>query len=238
MSEQRIALVTGANRGLGFAVCQALGRQHYKIIFTSRDPEKGVEKAAQLEDEKLDVTFCQLDVSDENSIASLHETVSKHWGRLDVLVNNAAVLLDKMDAPEANSLKIEKEILLKTFETNVVGAYQLCELFLPLMRQQRYGRIVNVSSQAGQLSDMQDGYPAYRISKSALNAVTRIFAAQGRGHNVLVNSVDPGWVKTDMGGPQAPRQIEEGIDTIVWAATLPDSGPSGAFLRDRQLVSW
>lgn len=206
----------------------------------SRDISKGIQRTAELETEGLDVVFCQLDVTDPESIVKAFDSIKKGWGRLDVLINNAGVLLD-MDEPilhPSGLFKTDRNSLIKTFEVNTVGAYQLCEAFLPMMSAQHYGRIVNVTSGLGQLSEMAAGYPAYRLSKTAINAVTRIFAAQGRERNVLVNSVDPGWVKTDMGGSGAPRTLEEGIDTIVWAATLPDGSPTGQLFRDRQPVDW
>src|SRR5262249_14320823 len=156
------------------------------------------------------------------------------------LVNNAGVLFDTEESSKHPSglFHTDKSTLIRTLEANTVGPYQLCEAFFPLMLTQNYGRIVNVTSGLGQLTHMDGGYPAYRLSKTALNAVTRIFSALGRDKNVLVNSVDPGWVKTDMGGDSAPRSIEEGIDTIVFAATLPDNGPTGVVLLDRKPAEW
>ncbi|MCE5316316.1 MAG: SDR family oxidoreductase [Parachlamydia sp.] len=237
---KRVALITGANRGLGLGTARALAKMGYTVIMGSRDSAKGITRTAEIEKEGLDVVFCQLDVADPESIVKAHDAILKGWGRLDALINNAGVMLDTEEAKKHPSglFHTDRHMLIKTFEINTVGAYQLSEAFMPLMLAQGYGRIVNVSSGLGQLSEMGAGYPAYRLSKTALNAVTRIFAAQGREKNVIVNSVDPGWVKTDMGGAGAPRSLEEGIDSIVWAATLPDGSPTGLVFRDRQPVEW
>ena len=237
MNEKKIALVTGGNRGLGLATCQALATQGYKVFLASRDETKGREKAKELQQNNLDVTSIHLDVADSKSLLEVYHHIKGRESRLDVLINNAAVLLDKEEGNPTDINEIKKR-LLGTLETNVVGPYQLSELFFPLMSQQKYGRIVNVSSGLGQLSQEEEAFPTYSISKTALNGVTKIFAARGRDKNILVNSVDPGWVKTDMGGDAAPRSIEQGIETIVWAATLPDGGPTGKFLRDKQPMAW
>lgn len=240
MHEKRVALITGANRGLGLGAARALAKMGYTVIMGSRDISKGISSTAELEKEGLDVTFCQLDVADPESIIKAYDAIMKGWGRIDVLINNAGVLLDLEESFQHPSglFRTDRNMLIKSFEINTVGAYQLSEVFIPAMLAQHYGRIVNVTSGLGQLSEMGAGYPAYRLSKTAINAVTRMFAAQGRERNVIVNSVDPGWVKTDMGGSGAPRSIEEGIDTIVWAATLPDGSPTGQLFRDRQPVEW
>jgi NAD(P)-dependent dehydrogenase (short-subunit alcohol dehydrogenase family) len=240
MADKKVALITGANRGLGLAAAEALAKQGYLVIMAARDVTKGIKQVAELESKGLDVTFCQLDVTSPESIVKAYELIKKSYGRLDVLVNNAGVLLDLDEKPAHPSglFPTDREALLKTYEINTLGPYQLCEAFLPMMLAQNYGRIVNVTSGLGLLSNMDAGYPAYRLSKTALNAVTRIFSALGRDKNVLVNSVDPGWVKTDMGGASAPLSLDEGIDTIVWASTLPEDGPTGHVLRERQIVEF
>ena len=227
---QKIALVTGANKGLGFATAEELAKQGYKVILTSRS-DKGEEKTKELKDQGLDVEFRKLDIQDEKSIQALFDGVKKDFGRLDVLVNNGAILLDR-------ERQADKKMLLETFETNVVGNYLLIEKFLPLMIANKYGRIVNVSSGMGELTYMSSDFPAYRISKTALNAVTRIFHAQKKIPEVLINSVCPGWVKTDMGSDRAPLTIDQGIKGIVWAATLPEGGPSGDFFRHGEKIEW
>jgi NAD(P)-dependent dehydrogenase (short-subunit alcohol dehydrogenase family) len=160
--------------------------------------------------------------------------VTEHVGPVDVLVNNAAVLLSEND----EVLSIPSDAYRRTFETNVFGAIEVCRAFVPQMARAGYGRIVNVSSGAGQLATMSAYAPAYSMSKAALNAFTRILAHTYRASGVLVNAVDPGWVRTDMGGPSAPRSPQEGAETIVWLATLPDSGPTGGFFHDRRAIDW
>lgn len=227
----RVALVTGGNRGLGLETCRELAKIGLKVILTSRDEAKGKEQVDEINVQGLDVSFLRLDTDDEKSIQEAVMWVKEKFKKLDVLINNAGILLDA-------KVKTDKKILAKTFETNVIGPYLLIEAFLPLMKENHYGRIVNVSSQAGQLATMGTEFPAYRISKAALNAVTAIFAAKLHGTNILINSVCPGWVKTDMGGPSAPRSLEEGVETIVWAATLPDHSSSGCFFYDKNKIMW
>ncbi|HET7765287.1 MAG TPA: SDR family oxidoreductase [Burkholderiales bacterium] len=235
----RTALVTGANRGLGLETSRQLARAGYRVLLASRDLRNAEAAAKLLRGEKLDVRPVELDVASDASCARLEEI-----GAIDALVNNAGVMLESDENPLAagllseSALDIPPDLLRETFETNVLGAYRVIQALAPGMRERRYGRIVNVSSGLGQLNDMGGGYPAYRISKTALNALTRIFSAELGGTGVLVNSVCPGWVKTDMGGPQAKLEPEEGVKTIVWAATLPDDGPTGGFFRALKPIPW
>ncbi|MCB1119485.1 MAG: SDR family oxidoreductase [Chlamydiia bacterium] len=238
--QKRIALVTGGNRGLGLETCRQLGLKGYRVILTARHSQQGEAKAKELQNEDLDVAFHPLDVNNPDSINAVYEYVLSNYGKLDVLINNAGILIDHTNQELDNLPQLllnDTKVLEQTFHTNVVGPYLLSEAFGPIMYRHRYGRIVNVSSHMGQLAEMDVGYPAYRISKTAINAVTRIFASRYKPY-VLVNSVCPGWVKTSMGGPNAPRSLSEGVDTILWAATLPDQSPSGAFFRDRQPITW
>ncbi len=232
---QKIAVVTGANRGMGFEVSRQLAKIGMQVILTSRDPEKGEKAAEQLRREKLEVVYFPLDVTDPESIASLGQFIREKFGHLDVLVNNAGLLID---APDISVFDAKVDTLRKTMEANVYGPLQLIQTLVPLMKKHNYGRIVNVSSGMGQLTDMGGGYPGYRTSKTSLNALTRIFADELKGTSILVNSMCPGWVKTDMGGPGATRTPEQGVDTMVWLATLPDGGPTGAFFRDREPIAW
>lgn len=229
---QKTAIVTGGNKGIGFETCRQLGKLGFHVILTSRDPAKGKPKVEELNQSGLMVTYYPLDIADPKSIEVLYENFMKEIGRIDVLINNAAILIDRdrSDPPY--------EILLETLNTNVIGAYYLCELFTPVMRKQKYGRVVNVSSEAGKLQDIYEVYPAYSISKTALNAVTAVFAKRMQGVDVLVNSICPGWVKTDMGGADAPRSLEQGALSVVWGATLPKNGPSGGFFRDGKPLDW
>ncbi len=176
----------------------------------------------------------RMDVTDSGSIANARRVVRERVGPVDVLVNNAAILISESD----DVLSIPTDAYRRTFDTNVFGVIEVCRAFVPDMVQQRYGRVVNVSSGAGQLARMSTYAPAYSMSKTALNAFTRILGATYKGRGVLVNAVDPGWVRTDMGGPSAPRSPEQGADTIVWLATLPAGGPTGGFFHDRRTIQW
>jgi NAD(P)-dependent dehydrogenase (short-subunit alcohol dehydrogenase family) len=227
--------VTGANRGMGFEVARQLAKVDMQVILTSRDPEKGQKAAEQLQSEGFDVIYYPLDVANGESIEVFSQFIRHKFGRVDVLINNAGLMID---APEISVFDAKVDTLQKTMETNVYGPFQLIQALVPLMKEHHYGRIVNVSSGMGQLNEMGGGYPGYRLSKVSLNALTRIFANELDGTNILVNTMCPGWVKTDMGGPGAPRTLEQGVDTMVWLATLPDGGPTGGFFRDRQPIPW
>jgi NAD(P)-dependent dehydrogenase (short-subunit alcohol dehydrogenase family) len=230
----KVALVTGANRGMGLETCRALAQRGYQVVLTSRDQRLGQQATQSLVQQGLSVTSFPLDVTDEGSIQHLKRALEERFGGVDVLVNNAAIY------PEdgRSVLEVELETLRATMETNFYGSLLLCQAWVPGMMTRGYGRVVNVSSGAGQLSAMGDYAPAYSASKAALNALTRMVSDAARGANVLVNAVDPGWVRTRMGGPAASRSVEQGIDTIVWLATLPDRGPTGGFFYDRQPIPW
>ncbi|MFZ1324772.1 MAG: SDR family oxidoreductase [Candidatus Contendobacter sp.] len=236
-----VAVVTGANRGLGLETARQLAQRDLQVVLTSRNPGKGEMALEKLRAEGLNVAFQVLDVSSEASVADLGAFIHRRCGRVDILVNNAGVFLDSHGGEEGSGASVfsaSLKTLSSTLEVNLYGALLLIQELTPLMKQQRYGRIVNVSSGLGQLSEMEGKSPAYRISKTALNALTRIVAAETKGYNILVNAVCPGWVRTDMGGPGAERTIEKGASGIVWAATLPDDGPSGGFFRDGQPIAW
>ena len=233
-AERRVALVTGANRGLGFEVSRQLSASGLTVVLAGRDVaalEDARRTLAQSEQRAMTV---RMDVTDVPSIVAAHRTVAEALGSVDVLVNNAAVLLFEND----DVLSIPADAYRDTFKTNVFGVIEVCRVFAPDMARAGYGRIVNVSSGAGQLATMAAYAPAYSMSKAALNAFTRILAHSYRASGVLVNAVDPGWVRTDMGGPSAPRSPQEGADTIAWLATLPDDGPTGGFFRDRRAIGW
>ena len=161
-------------------------------------------------------------------------SVLDEFGRLDVLVNNAGIAIDQAGFV----VDVDLDRVRATLETNTFGAWRMCRAFVPAMRERGYGRVVNVSSGMGGLTEMGGGWPGYRISKAGLNAITRMIAAAVANENVLVNSACPGWVETDMGGRNARRSVPEGADTIVWLATLPDDGPRGGFFRDRKPIAW
>ncbi len=238
MAVTRTALVSGANRGIGFEIVRQLARLGVLAVIGARDTNEGLAAAEKLKPEGIDVPVVALDVDSEGSAASAVAEVKRIYGRLDILVNNAAILIDAPGGFQASLFDLKSDTLRRTMETNLLGPVRLIQAAAPLMRAQAYGRIVNLSSGAGQLSDMGSGYPAYRMSKSALNALTRIAAAELSGGNIKVNAMCPGWVRTDMGGPKADRSPEEGADTAVWLATLPDDGPTGGFFRDRKPIAW
>jgi NAD(P)-dependent dehydrogenase (short-subunit alcohol dehydrogenase family) len=223
-------LVTGANRGIGLEVCRQVAQRGYTAVLGSRALEKGERAARELDG---DVRACQLDVCDPGSVRSAAAWLDRESGRLDVLVNNAAILYDTWQ----RGIDADLEQVRAAFETNVLGAWRVTQAMLPLLRRSPAARIVNVSSGAGQLEEMGGGTPAYRTSKAALNALTRILAAELRGERILVNAVCPGWVATDMGGAGG-RPVREGAAGIVWAAELPDDGPTGGFFRDGRRLAW
>jgi NAD(P)-dependent dehydrogenase (short-subunit alcohol dehydrogenase family) len=230
----KVALVTGSNRGIGLEVCRQLGARGLRVIVTARDRQKAAAAASALARDGGDFTPAVLDVTDAASVQALASMATDTFGGVDVLVNNAAVLLGENTGVLATPI----DDIRATFETNVFGAIAVSRALVPGMLARGYGRVVNVSSGAGQLSSMTTYAPAYSMSKAALNAFTRQLAAATRGTGVLVNSADPGWVRTDMGGPHAPRSVEQGADTIVWLATLPAKGPTGGFFSDRGQIEW
>lgn len=231
MDEKRVALVSGGNRGIGLEVCRQLADEGLVVLLGSRDEEKGREAAEKLPGE---VHVRSLDVRDQESVDDLMSSVREEFGRLDVLVNNAGVANDRGQSGVEADLDRVRDAL----EANLLGAWRLTEAAIPLMREDGYGRIVNISSGLGAISDMGGGSPAYRVSKAGLNALTRILASELRGTGILVNSVCPGWVRTDMGTESASRPVSDGADTPVWAATLPNNGPTGGFYRDRRPIEW
>ncbi|MGH3089363.1 MAG: SDR family oxidoreductase [Rubrobacteraceae bacterium] len=231
MDEKRIALVSGGNRGIGLEICRQLAGKGLVVLLGSRDEEKGREASEKLFGE---VHVRRLDVTSQESVDSLIASIRDELGRLDVLVNNAGVANDRGQS----GIEADLDRVRDALEANLLGAWRLTEAVVPLMRENGYGRIVNISSGLGAISEMGGGSPAYRVSKAGLNALTRIFASELRGTGVLVNSVCPGWVQTDMGSSGAPRSVEDGADTPVWAATLPNNGPTGGFYRDRRPIDW
>ena len=231
MENERLALVSGGNRGIGLEVCRQLAERGYAVVMGSRDEEKG---RVAVEGLKWNVIPHQLDVADAGSVDRTAAFLEDEFGRLDILVNNAGISNDEGQRGVDADLDRVKESL----EANLFGAWRLCEMAIPLMRRNGYGRIVNVSTGLAALEDMGGGSPGYRVSKTALNALTRILASELRGSGILVNAVNPGWVQTDMGGSGATRSVEEGAEALVWAATLPNSGPTGGFFQDRRPVPW
>ncbi len=232
-SDRPVALVSGSARGIGREIARQLAGRGYDVIVTARDRSDAERAVAELHGAG-DLIAAQLDVADRSSVDGLREQIESGPGRLDVLVNNAGVIGDTGKSAAIADLEEVKT----TLETNLFGAWRLTQALLPLLRSSGAGRIVNVSTGMGQLSEMGGGAPAYRISKTALNALTRVLASEEGGAGILVNCLNPGWVKTDMGGSGAPRSVEEGADTAVWLATLPDDGPTGGFFKDREAIPW
>jgi NAD(P)-dependent dehydrogenase (short-subunit alcohol dehydrogenase family) len=234
-----VAVVTGGNRGIGSEIARQLVKLGMQVVLTSRDVAKGEATCEKINAEcgagGGRASTCKLEVTDATDIKALAAHISAQFGRLDVLVNNAGV---QIDPKGSRALSSDLQTYRDTFEINVLAPLALIQALLPLLKKNNRGRIVNVSSGLGQLSEMSSGTPAYRMSKTALNALTRIVAAEVRGTNILVNSMSPGWVKSDMGGPYATRTLEQGADTAVWLATLPDGGPSGGFYYDRAAIAW
>jgi NAD(P)-dependent dehydrogenase (short-subunit alcohol dehydrogenase family) len=235
MPTQPVIVVTGASRGLGHSAVRRLAAEGHQVVATARRRADLDALRAELQRAGHPIECRQLDVTDDASVAALRDWLGERFGRVDVLINNAGIGIDHYST---SLLELPLEILRTTLETNLFGALRVTQALAPLMRASRAGRVVNLSSGLGQLADMGDGVPAYRISKVALNAVTRILAAELAGSRIKINSVCPGWCRTDMGGSNAPRSPEEGIDTVVWLATLPDDGPSGGFFRDRKPIPW
>ena len=233
---RRVAVVTGGNRGIGLEICRQLVlRGNLRVLLTRRDKAKGDSAIKSFKNPKDTIESLELDVTSARSIQRFTTDITKRYGRCDVLINNAGVMLDPRGSRVLDS---KEKTWHDTLAVNLFGPLLLVQALVPLMKKNGYGRIVNVSSGQGQLSDMGSGTPAYRVSKTALNALTRTLAADLHGSGILVNSMCPGWVRTDMGGSGAPRSVEQGADTAVWLATLPDGGPTGGFFRDRKAIPW
>jgi NAD(P)-dependent dehydrogenase (short-subunit alcohol dehydrogenase family) len=226
LTDAKVALVTGANRGIGLEVSRQLAERGYAVLLGSRDLAKGARAARELPG---DVRAVQIDVADAESVSA----AAAGLDHLDAVVNNAAILYDTWQ----HGVDADLGQVRDAYETNVLGAWRVVQTALPLLRRSPSPRIVNVSSGAGALTDMDGGTPAYRTSKAALNALTRILAAELRGDRILVNAICPGWVATDMGGPGG-RPVRDGAAGIVWAVELPDDGPTGGFFRDGRPIAW
>ncbi len=235
-AERRVALVTGANRGIGLEVARQLAARDIMTILSGRDAGKAADAAATLANAGLPVTPKQLDVTDQTSVDRLISDVDSEYGRLDILVNNAGIVTDV----GTTSATADFDLVTLTLDTNLFGAWRVAKACVPLMQVRNHGRIVNVSSSVGSFATMKSGAPGYRVSKAALNVLTRMLAVElAKDYpDILVNAVCPGDVQTDLGGPDAPRTVQQGADTPVWLATLPAGGPSGGFFRDREPIPW
>jgi NAD(P)-dependent dehydrogenase (short-subunit alcohol dehydrogenase family) len=267
----KIILVTGGNRGIGFEICRQLDKLGHTVILGSRNLAKGLAAAALL---SKNVVVKQLDVTSEESIQSLYESVKKDFGEIDVLINNAGIgsdALEKKNIPTSgikNVLKTNlpgawkvaklaipvlrkagiiaqkegaKDVSIlsvkQIMDTNFYAPWRMIQVFLPLLQKSKEGRIINVSSGMGELQSLTGDSPAYSLSKSSLNALTIMFSNELKGKGISVNAMCPGWVKTDMGGPDAPRNVGQGADRAVWLATEKEI-PTGRFFRDRKEIEW
>jgi NAD(P)-dependent dehydrogenase (short-subunit alcohol dehydrogenase family) len=235
MPARKIAIVTGGNRGLGREIARQLMKSDMLVVIGCRSEPKCAMAVDDLRREGPNISGFQLDVNDTKSVRRFVNHVEKAHGAPSILVNNAGVYPESTEAKVVDTSTSQWR---ETFETNLFGAVRMCREVVPLMKKLRYGRIVNISSGLGQLHQMGEGSPAYRVSKAALNALTRTLAAEVAGSGILVNSMSPGWVRTDMGGEEAPRSVEEGAETAVWLSLLPSNGPTGQFFRDRKAIPW
>ncbi|HEV2110420.1 MAG TPA: SDR family oxidoreductase [Gammaproteobacteria bacterium] len=231
MSETKTAVVTGANRGIGFETSRELARRGFHVVLTARNLAAGAGALKRLQADGLSVELRKLDVTSGEDAQALARQLRETRGRVDVLVNNAGILPDK-----DGTLDVSAVTLMEILNTNTLGAVRLIQALAPLMA--KGGRIVNVSSGLGALGEMGGGQLGYRMSKTALNAVTRVFAAELAARGIAVNSVCPGWVKTDMGGAGATRSVAKGAETIVWLASDPKMTESGGFFRDKRAIAW
>jgi NAD(P)-dependent dehydrogenase (short-subunit alcohol dehydrogenase family) len=234
LSSRRVALVTGANRGIGYAIARQLAERDIHVITAVRDLGQANRTAGELVGRGLAASGARLDVTEPDTITAAVRQALDQYGRIDILVTNAGI-----SDGDQQPTSIDLELASRVWRVNVLGAWQCAQAVVPAMRTAGHGRIVNLSSTLGSLHHMtRPTEPAYRISKAALNAVTRVLAAELAGTGILVNSASPGWVRTDLGGPNAPRNVDQGADTPVWLATLPDDGPTGGFFYEREPLEW
>ncbi len=231
--KNQVALITGANRGIGFAVAQGLLEKDIQVIITSRNPKKG-QRALQSLTKYGNVYFRQMDVTDLVSIREAVTFTQEKFGKLDILINNAGINYDT----HQNVVNADLEEVRNTLETNLIGVWQTTQQFLPLLEKSKAANIVNVSSGSGSLADQNGHTPGYSVSKLGLNGLTLAFAQQLKTQKIVVNAVCPGWVRTDMGGTGAPRSPQKGAETIIWAALIENRQKTGKFFRDKKEIKW
>lgn len=234
LTEAKVALVTGGNRGIGYELVKQLAMKGFKVILTGRDINRGQEISQNLKKLKLDVSFQEMDVNNQQSIRQAAINIGEQYGKIDVLINNAGVYLDEGE----NLVAMDPSILEKTMETNFFGVYHVIHAFIPLMEKHGYGRIINVSSDYGAISQVSyRGVGAYKLSKFALNGLTQLIAGEVNG-DIKINAVDPGWVSTDMGGSSAPTTPKEAAESFIWLATIGSDGPNGKFFKGNKVIDW
>jgi len=234
----KVAVVTGSHKGLGFEIARKLAKSGHTVIITARKVALGEAAAKTLVAEGLSAEAAPLplDVTDDTSVAAFATWLAEKHNRLDVLINNAGVNPTHASPEEQSVLTANPDTMLKATDTNAAGMLRMCQALVPLMKRNGYGRIVNVSTEMAALTTlMHDHYPiapSYRVSKIAMNLYAQLLAKELQGSNILVNTYSPGWMKTDMGGPHAPYSAEEGAQTALYLATLPDGGPTGGFFAE------
>jgi NAD(P)-dependent dehydrogenase (short-subunit alcohol dehydrogenase family) len=225
---RKVILVTGGNRGIGLQICKELADQGHSVIMGSRDEEKAKEIAAHA---KGAISVIKLDVTDEADIRNATASIEENYGKLDVLINNAGII-----GSRSGPMEVSPEELKSVMDSNLFGAWRLTQQLLPLLKKSNDARIIHVSSGKGSRSSLTGDHSAYSLSKYALNGLTLLMASELQGV-AKVNTMCPGWVRTDMGGPNAHRSVEQGADTAVWLATA-EKIPHGKFLRDRKEIDW
>lgn len=230
----RSALITGANRGIGLETARQLAERGFHVVVAARDEASGGQAVKTIQDSGGSATFLRLDVSSSSSVQEAAHRYAEISASLDVLINNAGIYPDE----GLTILTLPRDRLVETFQTNAFGALEVTQAFVPFLRQATAARVINVSSGYGQLQGLAPDVPSYCLSKLALNGLTIMLAAALRGDDIAVNSMCPGWVRTDMGGPGATRSVEEGAETAVWLADEAPHGLTGKFFRDRKEISW
>lgn len=232
----KVVLITGGNRGIGLECCAQLARRGWTVVLASRDKALGEKAAASLAKENVTVHPLKLDVTRPAEIAKARAWIEKKFGRLDGVINNAAVLFGEDNGGYLHELK--SGLFETTIQTNLIACYNLIREFIPMMKKQRFGRVVNVSSGYGSAASLTAKVGAYKLSKYALNGLTKILADEVNPKYIKINAVCPGWVRTRMGGPDATRDVQDGAKSVVWGVLLNDDGPSGGFFRDGKPAAW
>lgn len=233
---QKVAVITGSHKGLGYAIARQLAQQeNIRVVLTSRQEQDGLVAQQRLSSENIQVDFHSLDVTSDVSVQQFVTWLQKTYDRVDILVNNAGVN-PTMQPEESSLLTVQMKTMLTTLTTNVVAVARITQALMPLMKAQNYGRIVNVSTEMASLTSMGNDYyplaPSYRLSKIGLNGLTALWAKELHGSNILVNAYSPGWMQTDMGGSNAPFTADEGAETAVYLATLPEGSAQGKFFAE------